>query len=397
MNILDFLPSDDLAKVAVMSPRFADIILNRYIISKFGFHENQATVLIGDEHCFLFHDGGGKRVFLSSDLNGTLAAIQLIGHILKDLRYEVSEFGSKKIQVVFEYAEKFCPQATKEIEINRFDKAVADWTYTFDHTTTQVSIRPYGYGSMSLNNLFPFMETLFVDDLRNTITQHYPRLTYCSIRSIKNDHKNPNVYEFIRLNPQLRHFHTTMRGNATYMKYLSEMLPNLESLSIKTDCFYPSDFTSESVRFESVKQFSLILGTGADYIATFHKFIGDIHFNKLEALTMWIHYNDVADNRPIEFITANRDLKKLNTNILIAQESYVDLLEALPKLEEIQLRCNDGEEHSFAPLLTSNHNLSKISIRDCYNLNVEDFERIAPLKWRISETSLKAFHFVRIN
>lgn len=330
MNILDYLPVNDLIKVAPLSPHIADIILNRYIIGKFRLHEKAITASTG----ILIGETTNEKVYVAHGLSETRLALKLFGHLFKHLRYEVERFGTPKWQKLFEYYDKYCPQATKEIDIYSVDEnALANWAYSFDQSTTHISIRR---NSIQLNDFFPFMQHLTAHELSNSMVQHYPHLTNCAIISFYDDHRNPNAFELIRLNPQLHHFHTTMRSNVSYLKYVSEMLPDLESLSIKMD-IDPRDTDPETVHFKNVKEFKLVAFTGYG-IPRSWSVIGNIRFNQLDVLkfeTLSIVYADEI----VEMMAVNKGLKKFETNLRMTPESFSALLQTLPQLEEISIYC----------------------------------------------------------
>lgn len=400
MDILDFLPSEDLIKIAAMNPRFVDIIIDRYIIAEFRFHERLITIYFAKNQIFSFHEhSNGKRDFLSRNTSDTLLVLEIFGHSLMHLRYELNDLKDQITETVFEYAAKYSPQATKEIEIAYIGREkLANWSYAFDNTTTQVKISQFSYNEIRLNDLFPFMESLIVNELKETITRHYPHLRNCSIRS-NNDDKNKNVHEFIRLNPQLRYFHTSTKSDAKYMKLIRDNLVNLESLSIQID-IYSNRINSELVRFGGVKEFTLDVSTSEN--TPFETVIRNIQFDQLEVLKLNIYYIAFAHSSLIEIIGMNKGLKKFETNLLMRHESFVGLLEALPQLQEIKINCDYeiGWIDSLAPLLTTNHPIHTISLNYCHYMRIENFEEIAPMKWHIIEQRSygnKGFLFTRLN
>lgn len=394
MDIFDYLPLYDLLKIAAMSPRCADVI-SGYAARKL----KHVTVTTGEQQSFLLYQNiVGNDIQLSSSSDETFFALKVLGHLVKHIHYEAYSFGNKKIEKLFEYGDKYCSQATKHVVVVSVDEAVTNWTYAFDHKATQVTINRPLYHPVALDQLFPFMEYLIADEVEESLAKHYPRLTKCILRSAYGDHDNPNVYQLIRLNPQLRYFHTSMNYNATYMKHMSEMLPTLETLSITIDCVSEHVFGSESVRFKKVKNFTLHVDF-FENIAELHTFIGDIQFDQLESLKLTIHEIGFTGDGLIEIMRRNRGLKKFDTNAKITQK-IVDLLGALPELEEIKLHCHENVHDLLDSLLTSNQALNRISLHHCDHLTVGDFEEIDSGEWKLAEryTSYdRFFAFTRIH
>lgn len=381
MCILDCLPFEDLVTVAEMNAHFADIVLNHYIISKFRYHEIEITALIG---ILYYDDTTPKRIYISNGWKETLRVLTLFGHVFKHIRVEVSSFGTPSWQKMFEYIDKYCTQATKAINLYSVDnKALTNWTHSFDNTTTQIAIRRYVFIPIPLKDLLPFMRDLSVVELTEPLVDHYPYLRKFATESTWDDHRNPNVYELIRLNPQLRHFHTSMNTNVSYVKYLSEMLPHLELLDLDIFIDLPiiNNPDQQMIHFKGVKEFLLKL-TQAIPLNSYSHAIGNIKFDHLDKFELRLSTN-VFVPELIKIISENKGLKEVHTNMRMTSEGLLDLVEMLPKLEQISFDMATNEMFpALQTLLLENHGLSKISVHCPYsNVSVATFSEITPSTW----------------
>lgn len=184
MDIFDYLSAKDLFNMATLDDRFANIILDHYIIAKLRFHEETFGIEVSDSRCDLvYKETEWRETRLTQGLNETTVALQLFGRVFQKFNYLVHDFGSANTQKCYELFDKYCKQAHKQISIYAYSvddsKALANRAYSFDNTTTTVDL--YGdYGSIQLNEIFPFMEHLTLEELTKPIVEHYPQLKKCS-------------------------------------------------------------------------------------------------------------------------------------------------------------------------------------------------------------------------
>lgn len=402
MTIFDNLSVADLVKVAALNPHFTDIVLNHYIIGKFRLHEKKIIIFIHMSAVMMYYENSkSDRPFLAQNRNESLFVLEKFGHIFKRLAYEMQVFGGPNWLEIFEYADKYCAQATKVIGIDEIDRAgLRNWTYSFDHTATQ--IRLWRVVSLPLNVLFPFMEILHVKEMVLSILQHYPHLTECSIDL--NPGTNSNVDQFVRLNPQLRSFRTPMTTDLSFFAILSEMLTNLEKLAIKIT-IDPRDVEPQIVQFKNVTEFTVELDTKFGGHTDIRNAINNIQFVQLE--TFKIVTPPVADSMSIPFlddpliemIVTNRELKKIELSMRVTRQSFNELRQELLELKEISIYWHSQMLDSFDAFFDENHGLSKINIYNCFPRKIEDFDGKFPINWEISaiETATDSFTFIRKN
>lgn len=221
------------------------------------------------------------------------------------------------------------------------------------------------------------MKQLSVINLLNHDIQYFPHLTDCSIQSTLND--NNNVKQFIRLNPQIQHFHITVRNNVSHVKYLAELLPILESLSLNVEIL-SGNIDLEMIHFKSVKEFTLTI-SNIDEIPEFRNVIGCVQFDQLEMLNLRVFYAAVADDQIIDMIAKNVALKRFETNLRITNETFIGFLQALPELQEISIDWYDEMLNSLESFFIENHGLSKINFKHFFLGNETVFMEKIPLNW----------------
>lgn len=403
MGIFDYLSVSDLIMIAESNPRFADIILNHYIITKLRCHEKRMTLAIGGTRIKLsYRNDGGNEAYLTHNANETIIVLKLFGHIITDLDFDLNHFGSSNLLEFIQYGERYCPQAAKAIYIRHVNQsAIANWTYSFDHTATKVTNYGNFPNSARLNDFFPFMQELTVWDGLTAQPQHYPYLTKFSTYAVSHgSHASPNIRELLRLNPQLQHFYSEMRVDAAYVEYLSYILPNLESLSIDLE-IQSQDTNLENIHFKRVKDFSLVISiSGA--LNSYRHLIGNITFDQLDTLQLKSIVN--APATPIfRIFSQNRNLKKIVTNMISTTVDAMDVLEMWPELKEITFSfLDDAADDALEAVLLANHGLEKINVsifsphRRLFN---ERFGNNTPAPWKLvkNEKIENGFTFIRMN
>lgn len=361
-------------------------------MAKSGFHSKQFTLRITANQVQFYHN---RDTIIADGLNEALSALKMFAHIIEHLVYETIDFGSIYGREFYEYGKKYCPQATKEIIIHTVDeKALANWTYSFDETATKVTIRSLQYDLLPLNQLFPFLADLSVRQVRQPIVQHFPHLTTYTSLSFHKDHTNQNLFELIRLNPQLRYFYTSARNNLQYLRYLSRMLPNVKTIDMDID-FSGQCIGPHAIHFRNITEWSLrIINLAWDsYIFA----IGDITFDQLETLKV-----EAADNFASEIIRLMlqyQHLKKLEIHMGLTINEMQSLVRATPSLKEFTFNLDRYEMFNIVgPLLLENHGLEKITVHSPSNkVRAETLAEVTPAAWKLveNETPKNSYSFIR--
>lgn len=397
MNIFDFLYDNDVIAIAEISPRFADIILKHYIIGTLRLHEKPIDLLLGAA-CpnLMYIDTTNQKAVLTQDPNKIISALKLFGHIFSHITFDVLAFGNSDTQKFVKHVDCYCKNATKRVIINSVDeKALANWTYSFDHTATEVIVRTDLEKPIQYKKLFPFMQRLAAVNLLNQNIEHYPHLTNYSIQSTLN---HDNVQQFLRLNPQIQHLQIAVRNNVSHVRYLAELLPFLESISLNVEIVSPN-IDPAVIHFKTVKEFTLTI-SNIDETPVFRNVIGSVQFDQLEMFHLRVFYATSADDQIIEMISKNAGLKRFETNLRMTNETFNGFLQALPELKEISIDWVDEMSNSLETFFVQNHGLTKINFKHFYLRSEAVFMEKIPLNWHkipSENSSDGSFSLVRSN
>lgn len=393
MNIFDYLAVDELVTVSELNGRFASIIAEHYIISKYQLDDRLINIFIEHPRCQIAYTVGEQYLPIASGLNQTLWVLKHFGYIFNTIRFEVSYFGNVESQKIFEYTAKYCTHAKKTISIEGVDtEQVANWTHSFDENTMHIELYTKNYNSVPLNEFFPFMQEISIFHTLDSIAHHFPHLTKCSLYSA---HRNDYLMTFFQLNPQLIEFHDTIYNNERYVRYLNQMLPNLESLSIRI-CRDPiASLEREIIHFKNVKKFSMGI-VGMDEVQSFRRDVLNITFDQLESFTLKRTPNHYTADL-VQIIAANAGLEVVDTNIKMKSEQLQGLVKALPRLKEMTLYCYTGILIALQRLLSENHELEKIRLMHCVKESLEDLAELSPITWAVVAKGNFEYLLSRVN
>lgn len=382
MGIFDYLDVHDLVKVAQMNPRFTNIVLNQYIKTKFRVHDEPIIMKLTSQYFHLYFDSFKRgRIHITAGVNQSLWVLEHFGRSFNNLRYDIFNFGTPNSQKFFEIVEKNCPRVDKPITIEDINhKAMANWTFSFDNTTTSVKLGLFVSDPLPLRSLFPYMQELNMISILKSAAEHFPHLTKCSIKSSPNF--DDTAFELFRLNPQLRHLHTMTNFNSSFVNHLNEMVPNLESLSL--DVAF-SITVAEMVRFKNVKEFTLDLKIYARQ-RTIGQAIDNIRFDQLKKLKISTDLTPFYDNL-IDMIVENSGLWELEANLNFVRGEMISLLLALPELEKISLywytKARSSTLDSLEQLFASDHRLNQITVCQCDRASANALAELNPLNWQL--------------
>lgn len=370
-----------------MNQRFSDIILEHYIMGEHRLHERPIFISVGFESAYFAYANtitAKRSVILTVDVKRIHWVIERFGHVFSRISFDVISFGDTESQICFNYVDKHCRNATKQILIRSVDnKALGNWTLSFDRNTTEVISRPYLDKPLPFSKLFPYVQKLTLTNLLKEDVQHYPHLIKCSMQSTRADASDPNVYELIRLNPQLRHIYTTMRYNASYLNYLNEMLPSLESLGVEMIAPSAVEPDGQVIRFKNVKEFTFTLvNLDGDY----RQAIGNIKFDQLERFKLEKIFGTVNFNDDLsEIISENRHLRVFESQVEMTFEQVIGLIEGLPELKEISINWSRVTNTLLEALLSENHGLNIINVANpINNAEVWAIAETIPPAWRLT-------------
>lgn len=141
------------------------------------------------------------------------------------------------------------------------------------------------------------------------------------VNIIRLGHGNdPDLFDFIRLNPQIRHFETTIFQNYSYFRQISETFNNLETLEIENEEMCECvNVANETIQFGGVKHFELILDREIDGYSNLWQKIPSMQFGQLETLKVIALTPDDSSAELIDvicgIIAQNRMLQSIDLRI----------------------------------------------------------------------------------
>lgn len=370
-------------------PQFADLIINKYLIEKFRLHEERINVIRSEyvPSWILYTKSLPFTNCFVEGFNETLWAFERFGHIFSSLHFTVDGFETIECQRFFKHVEKYTPQAVKSIVITGNEiEELANSSYIFDKTMKEVVLANADEGRASLSSIFPFLEELTIrsNNLSQSIGHHFPHLKKCLILS-NNYPDVQSLYEleFVRLNPQLREFQTNLYNNASYVRYLNENLPNLESLNLDINVNSANATNFTNIHFKNVREFTLKLSGDLNQVVI-RRNIGNISFDNLEVFNFQIG-RSVYNEEFYDMIVENSGLKKIDTNMQIRSGHVLEIIEALPELKEVGIYWKNNISDTLETLLTlpPPHRLNQIQIHE-YIGDLERFKIITESTWRTS-------------
>lgn len=399
MEIFDKLDLRDLVKLSILSPRFHQLIVDHYMIAKYRLHEQNLYIKVGYTVSTYFYPNDDNSYSLYTEKNDeVLAILQYFGNMFNSTKIEIYAHGYKYVEEIQSAVNKNCFNTFQEITLHRRHPRVDDINVNliFLHATDVIlehflfeSIEP-----MRLDISFPRMRKLIIDRETDLI-DHYPHLTEIVFPSFFFSVAMPGFYDFIRFNPQLRSIEMPILNNVTFLTSLSELLPNLETLSL--GLFSANDYTIDSfptARFKHVKKYTLNVDL---YIRPFnswtdslHQIIDSIEFDCLDSFSV-LSLNPESFDLMIELIAKNTELRNVTINSELSFEQLCRLIAPLSKLMALTIASYEpslrGIWNRFLEhIITNNYSLENINVQlfNYGEITHEDLLEIVPIGWSVS-------------
>lgn len=301
-----------------------------------------------------------------------------------------SDANAKRLEIL---VNKHCSHAFQKIKLPVSSIVNAD--LSFPNASAIVLVVESQHSDQTIIQLetaFPRLQSLAINsEIYNN--QHLPHL-----RKFFLDVREPNIdslINFMRLNPQLRSFQSTVPDNATYLTTLNEFLPELEELSVElmTISRYNMEEPWPTTRFSGVRHFSVKLDTKE----LIHRpVLESIQFDSLQSYSVQFCTKEKVDFL-IRLMVNNTALKKVVMDSReVSYQQFTTLIASLPELEELSIGWGDPQRgniiHEFLNHVTaSNHKLAKLSIKISFNpIRVKGRLESIPQGWSYDEAWLKA-------
>lgn len=419
MQIFDLLPEDDLFNVAGLNSHFRDLILQHYLNRKYDINwaEENIRLRIEQYSVSLDTENGTNIAFGAKQ---TLQRLSTFGHFFRRMNIEYDTRANIKhdVQQIASYMHRYCRQAKQQATVRYYtDRRLNANNHPsivfedIEHIRLVPSDSPV---SIRLNETFPRMQhfhLVYTNEELPFIGQYHPHLT--SFRMEKHFVGDPDLFDFIRLNPQIRHFEGRTFQNHSYFRQMSETFTDLETLIILNDwmceCANP---LNETIQFESVKHFELFLSAEKLEYSNLREKIPALQFGHLEtfklaALTPEDSSDELIDVM-CELIAQNHMLHSVE---LVTPEWSFEQMQRLfqsaapASLKTVTFKWYPRKTiDDFRRFLEENRDIERISVelfdRPVYNdsdesddddvstasqWRVEDVEENLPAQWTLEE------------
>lgn len=321
-------------------------------------------------------------ITISHGYNKTLATLQMHGHQFNHLTITIGIQGYNFAENITDYINKYCTRAYLEVNLLRgYD--IDDIQFSLKNYTSVSIIHTFnttGVDQLSLDNAFPRMQKLNIDYHMN-IEKKFPNLIEFVYFPTNDDPHAVHLNEFIKLNPQLQSIQTSLYYDRTFLPTLSsELLPNLESLNLRTNDVPHANDTVKVAKFKHVKHLTLNV-RHSKLTYRLERMLESIQCERLESFTVESHthhhgflFNLMWRNKGLRSVTL------LNTYPLSA---VVAVNKQLPQLKELTMFVSIAGLSNLRELLAGAKTLDTVTIRlNPFNeVKYEDIVKHVPKNW----------------
>lgn len=365
MEILDFLSFGDLATIVAMDPRHYHLVWDHYIGAVKGASLRIVVSNIDPDTraYFLPTESFAEYNKLCTGHNHMLATLKSFCHafVELDITFDYSyNYDSNITTKIVSYVNTYCSMVPQKITMRRLRGSAGEFAF---QNASSVVLRVSGdFSNFTVAKHFPRVQELSIDLYEPfALKQHLPHLRHFELMDISCG--NFDLREFGKMNSQIRSVNVELCGNLKSVQEVNEIFPKLESLyykpkrvPIESDHqrwpFGRRQNTVQSVRFRNVKQYTIDLSSfyslgqygelDADSLADDKH--AAIEFDQLESLEYVSHtYNHRNDQ--IDFVLHYNEVHRLNiTSFVMTYGHMKRLVDSLPRLKEIQLRCTSPRD-----------------------------------------------------
>lgn len=240
LTIFDLLDTVELINFASVSPRFHNLILQHYVIP-FNNGESRITIVINE-----FDQKSELYIQLSFDEDtklilgdSLLRAIQVLGQFITRLDiYNISPGDPERTLTLGKYIKKYCSNSLKQLLLYKVDANLLDQlTSSIANVTNLTLLYDLSANGIDLNQIFPKLQRLSIDFDEKPMDLSFLRHNFMNLEHFElsvgpNGDNRANIEYFIRSNPQIQNLAVPLFGNATFVEYIRDHLPKLESLEL---------------------------------------------------------------------------------------------------------------------------------------------------------------------
>lgn len=391
---------NDLFNVATLNSRFNDLIVHHYLIGVKRWHEEKFAIFFYDNSIHetsIYQLIDGKWKFITYEYEQTLKVLRHFGHVFRTIKVYFDNFGDAEYREIAQYINEYCTEASIYFSIKNSIQ-ITNWDISFENVhSVDLNDLP-SLAQFDLLKFFPNIQQITIENVRDLplIDQHFPTLTHFTLRTTYDWADEPALSEFIRLNPQLRKFGTTLFEDFSYLEYVHKMLPNLNELSIENNIMYRINSPPKpTLRFANVTKFSFAFGhlfkTGDDIL----NYVPSIEFDALQSITVNMMEITKGSGQLIDPLIDF--IGKYNTAASVecatAEWSYeqtmrfVQLMPNMNHLDFALCQKSEQEVHDFRRFLTDDTQLRTMQISldgPYYGWKID--EMIEPLQeqWKVT-------------
>lgn len=381
LNVFDLLEFDDLANMATISRRYQQLIIQHYIIPTYGLNQSVILIYISDieEKTTIFYLPTGEyedRINLRSNRRSILSVLEafcpLFSRLIIDSKFV---FDIDVMHEVAESANIHCVSIPQKIGIDiPLNKSV---NLTFQNAKEIFLRHGERRTAIELDRMFPRMESVTIGLHERIAWNHnFPYLKFVDL--VGNYNQLFDLKSFGEQNQQIRGLRIRLNWNPEHLQQVSEIFPNLEYLHIKIGGRYGKSSENDLLsrfrsflglkrmiipRFLNVIRFTMDLSHMFSYSDDWTQHNQPlIQFDQLKTFKLVTNSWNLIDNQ-IDLVTQNRKLLYVDfSSITLSYAQMIRLVEALPNLEEITLKCVMLQTVEDILSLMQNTNLQSINV-----------------------------------
>lgn len=278
----------------------------------------------------------------------------LFGHSVTKLNFFIDNTKADIIETICTLINQYASESLTEVALINVNKnPLAHWTNLFENVHSLRLLGMERIENIKIHHIFPNLNRLEIKhnapiNLTELLEHDFRQLT----QFIYTGHldQEQNLRNFIELNGQLRDVDIRSPFQSSFLEFISQMLPALNSLAIvlphKIDTFF---------RFKNVQHFSLTTRFEKDFNENF-----PFKFDRLESFA-WIT-NEVP-NAWLKSIFAIETLRKFHLpNTLASYELLKRIADEMIELTEIGAKWSGHEMDGIIKLMGETITLKRATI-----------------------------------
>lgn len=369
LSVIDWLDLDSSINFASANPHARHLIADSVFKTKLRFHEKPIIILK------VPYRGRPKSTIHADDDRITIDRYENVqrilsnfGNVMTNIEFDASHFNSTETIRIAELINENCFSSVQRLIIRfRSEDLAVNWTKKFESIEEMTLDRANKFGQMSYAELFPHIQSLKLEHFDNTwdlsrnlsfLEVNLPHLRNVDIDIGSSKNVNPSLFEFFRLNPQLRRFTTANFVSTEYLQFIATALPSLEELELTS---YYGDFlcdrSNRTIHFDSVRSFSISLFRKPPLAVPLS--FKNLRFLHLRTDSLYQPY--------IDFIGKCKRLETIEFGgIEDIRPSYFELkqiVDSLPQLEELRVPLEkDVNGDGISQFLTKQTQLKRITV-----------------------------------